>query len=271
MTLIRNSQIRVTEPFDMADQRVIRVSTPITGSDATTKFYVDQHIWDSGSGDMYRSTYDPNLNGYVDSSSFAITASYLINFDNLENVAYTDRINYFTEFLFKPERTSYAGSIDVGFNNKYYVVLEFGISEIDLEKDNYHYLSDGSFWKLGMDFNMLKKVPTDFFGIGLRVGRASFEHYAKDVIIGDDHWGSFTTTIDSKSYNTYWFETSLGVKGELLKNIYFGWSALVRISVSGRKDSEFQPYYIPGFGKGENSLNLGLNYFIYYQIPFNRK
>ena len=180
-------------------------------------------------------------------------------------------VGRFTEFLFKPERTSYAGSIDVGFNNKYYVVLEFGISEIDLKKDNYHYLSDGSFWKLGMDFNMLKKVPTDFFGIGLRVGRASFEHYAKDVIIGDDHWGSFTTTIDSKSYNTYWFETSLGVKGELLKNIYFGWSALIRISVSGRKDSQFQPYYIPGFGKGENSINLGLNYFIYYQIPFNRK
>ncbi len=179
-------------------------------------------------------------------------------------------VGRFSDYLFKPERTSYEASFDFNISNKYFGVIEGGFSEISIEKDNYDYTSEGSFVKAGVDFNMLKKYPSDYFGIGVRLGRASFKHSASNIIYNDIHWPIQSFSVDSKSYTTYWLEVSLGIKGELLKNVYFGWSALIRVGISGRKDEQFQPYDIPGFGKGESTVNLGANYYIYYQIPFNK-
>ncbi|MFO7830295.1 MAG: DUF6048 family protein [Bacteroidales bacterium] len=176
----------------------------------------------------------------------------------------------FADFLFKPERFSIEGSVDLNFGHKYFAVAEAGYSNTNLKKDNYDYYSDGYFIKLGLDYNMLKKYPTDFLGVGVRIGRASFNHSAGNVIIENDYWGSIPINIDSENINTYWLEGSFGIKAELLKNIYFGWSALIKVRlVSG--NPSFQPYDIPGYGSGINSINLGANYYIYYQIPYNRK
>lgn len=180
-------------------------------------------------------------------------------------------VGRFADIQFKPERFSYEASFDFNFNDNYFGIFEAGYSEIDLKKDNYHYLSDGTFFKLGMDYNMLKKHPTDYLGMGFRIGRANLNQSANSILLDDNHWPTYSTSLNSKSYNTYWFEVSFGLKGELLKNIYFGWSAMVKVRITGGKDADFQPYDIPGFGKGENAINLGANYYIYYQIPFNRK
>ena len=179
-------------------------------------------------------------------------------------------VGRFSDYLFKPERLSYEGSFDFNLSNKYFGVIEAGVSEIDLLKDNYNYISEGDFIKFGMDYNMLKKHPSDYLGIGVRLGRASFKHSATEILIESDHWPLYTNSVNSKSYKAYWLEVALGLKGELLKNIYFGWSAMVKVKFSGGKDSDFQPYDIPGFGKGASTINLGANYYIYYQIPLNR-
>ncbi|HAF29060.1 MAG TPA: hypothetical protein DCG75_08425 [Bacteroidales bacterium] len=179
-------------------------------------------------------------------------------------------VGRFTDFQFKPERFSYEASLDFNLSNKYYGIIEAGYSEIDLKKENYNYSSEGNFYKIGMDYNMLKKQPSDYLGMGFRIGRADFTQSANNILIEDDHWPSFTTAIDSKSYNMYWLEVSFGLKGELFKNVYLGWAAMVKIRMTGGKDAAFQAYDIPGFGKGESSINLGANYYIYYQIPFNR-
>ena len=117
---------------------------------------------------------------------------------------------------------------------------------------------------------MLKKQPTDYLGMGVRIGWTEFNQSASDIIIDINGWPTYNTSIESKSYNAYWFEVSLGIKGEIFKNVYLGWSGLVKIRFSGGNDSSFQPYDIPGFGNSEKKLRLGVNYYILYQIPFNR-
>ncbi|MFP4024412.1 MAG: DUF6048 family protein [Thiohalospira sp.] len=179
-------------------------------------------------------------------------------------------VGRFSDFIFKPERFSMEGSFDLNFGDKYFAVAEGGYSITNLEKENYNYSSEGYFIKLGFDYNMLKKYPTDFLGGGIRIGRSSFSQDANNVVITDDYWGNTTVNISSESVNTYWLEGSFGLKAELLKNIYFGWNALIKIRFSDG-DPTFQPYDIPGYGSGINSVNLGVNYYIYYQIPFNRK
>lgn len=174
-----------------------------------------------------------------------------------------------SDFLFKPERFSLEGSFDMNFGHKYFAVAEAGYSETNLKKNNYNYHSDGYFIKLGFDYNLLKKYPTDFLGVGVRIGRSSFNHSASNVIIENDYWETFPININTEKINTYWLEASFGLKAELLKNIYLGWSALIKIRLSGGSPS-FEPYNIPGYGSGINSINLGANYYIYYQIPYNR-
>lgn len=180
-------------------------------------------------------------------------------------------IGRFSSYVFKPERTSYAGSFDIGFNNKYFFVAEAGYSTIDLERENYNYNSDGTFYKLGLDYNMLKKVPTDFLGAGFRIAYSSLNHSATNIRFTSNHWEDYFTSQNMETNQTMWLEVSFGVKGEIFKNIYLGWSALLKVRFYGGTDDNFQPYDIPGYGNATKSINLGANYFIYYQIPFNRK
>src|SRR6056297_1015646 len=179
-------------------------------------------------------------------------------------------IGRFTDFIFKPERFSLEGSVDLNFGNKYFAVAEGGYSNTNLEKENYNYSSEGYFIKLGFDYNMLKKYPTDFLGVGVRIGRSSFSQDANNVIIADSHWGNIPINIPSENVSTYWLEGSFGLKTEIFENIYLGWSASIKLKLSGG-DPGFEPYNIPGYGNGINAINLGVNYYIYYQIPFNRK
>jgi hypothetical protein len=188
----------------------------------------------------------------------------------LKGIKFGLNVGRFSDYIFKPERVSYETSFDFNLSNKYFGVFEAGYSKIDLKEDNYHYLSDGYYLKAGLDYNMLKKYPSDYFGVGIRLGWADYNQSAKNIIIESNHWPLYNSSISSKAYNTYWLEASIGIKGEIFKNVYLGWSGLVRIRIAGDKDPNFQVYDIPGYGNGSKGVNLGVNYYIYYQIPFNR-
>ncbi|MCG8412391.1 MAG: DUF6048 family protein [Bacteroidales bacterium] len=189
----------------------------------------------------------------------------------LKGIKFGVNVGRLSDFQFKPERKSYEASVDFNLSNKYFGVLEAGYSEIFINKDLYKYKSDGMFCKLGFDYNMLKNYPTDFFGIGVRMGWANFSHLAYNIKHTSDNWGTVTLPNKSKSYNAYWVEFSLGIKGEIFKNIYIGWSGIVQTRISGGKDDNFQPYDIPGYGSTSKAIKLAANYYIYYQIPINRK
>jgi hypothetical protein len=189
----------------------------------------------------------------------------------LKGIKFGVNIGRFSDYLFMPERISYETSVDFNLSHKYYGVFEAGYSEIDLKKDNYNYISDGFFMKLGIDYNMLKKQPTDYLGIGIRLGWTDFTQSASNIIYDANHWPTSSASINAENLNTYWIEASMGIKGEVFKNIYLGWSALVKIRVSGDKDLNVQPHDVPGYGGSDKGINLGVNYYIFYQIPFNRK
>lgn len=193
-------------------------------------------------------------------------------------------VGRFSDFQFKPDRRSYEASIDFNLSNKYFGVIEAGFSEVNISKriktneietdvyqtNQYDLFSDGTFVKIGFDYNMLKKWPTDFLGIGVRIGWSSFSQTAKNINLDLSNWGSTAIPDITKDFNAYWLETSFGVKGEIFKNVYLGWAGIVRLHINGGRDSSFQVYDIPGYGTGTKSLHLAANYYIYYQIPFNK-
>jgi phosphoribosylformimino-5-aminoimidazole carboxamide ribonucleotide (ProFAR) isomerase len=58
-----------------------------------------------------------------------------------------------------------------------------------------------------------------------------------------------------------------GIKVNVYKNFYMGWSLRYRIRMNIKKAEHTEPWYIPGFGKN-NSTNLGVTYSLIYKLPF---
>lgn len=65
-----------------------------------------------------------------------------------------------------------------------------------------------------------------------------------------------------------WAELLAGIKVNVYKNFYMGWSLRYRIRMNMKKTEHTEPWYIPGFGKN-NSTNLGVTYSLIYKLPFN--
>jgi len=187
----------------------------------------------------------------------------------LKGISFGVNIGRFSDYVFMPDRVSYESALNVNVSNKFYGVIEAGYATTNLKKDNYGYLSEGYFVKAGMDKNLLKKYPSDFLGIGFRIGNAQFSHSASNITIESEHWNTTQSSVENNAHSFYWFEVSFGIKGEIFKNLYLGWSGLVKINMTSIDDT-FTPYNIPGFGKYSGTVKLGVNYFIIYQIPFNR-
>jgi Domain of unknown function (DUF6048) len=188
----------------------------------------------------------------------------------LKGISFGVNIGRFSDYIFMPERISYESALNINISNKFYGVIEAGYATTNLDKDNYNYLSEGYFVKVGMDKNLLKKYPSDFLGIGFRIGNSQFSHSASNIVIESEYWNATQTSVENTAHSLYWFEISFGIKAEIFTNLYLGWSGLVKIKMTGIDDA-FTPYNIPGFGKYSGVVKLGVNYYIYYQIPFNRK
>lgn len=175
-------------------------------------------------------------------------------------------VGKFADYVLKPERTSYAGSVEIIFNDLYYGVIEGGYSLMEFEKSNYNYNNTGWFGLVGVDKNLLKKNMTDLLGVGVRVGYASFEHQYSSIIIEDPFWGIYEPGDLEEALYSVWAEGVISLEGEVLKNIYLGWTIRVKLKLMDNFSNVAVPYEIPGFGKAEESIRLGFSYSVYYKF-----
>jgi hypothetical protein len=176
-----------------------------------------------------------------------------------------------TLYYFEPERTAYEISFDYEIKRNYYPTVEFGLQDIKLEEPHYNYFSEGYYLKLGMDYNFQKNTAIDQYEMvffGFRYGFSKQGHSAESIIIADDYWGDFyAESIPVSTFYGHWIELSAGVKAELFKNLFVGWSFRGRLLLFKSKHPSIEPYYIHGFGRGNKRVSLGFTYSIYYRLP----
>jgi len=168
-----------------------------------------------------------------------------------------------SDLIFKPERSSYAGLVDISFNKLYSGILEFGFTSIDKTNDSYLYESEGYYTSIGFDYNMFKSDVNDFFGVGLRFAMANYNYSANNIDIEYSHWGNYTNSFSCNNNTAIWTEAVISIKAEILKNLYFGWSARVKMNLYRSEPDAFSSYDIPGYGKSKNNFKLGAAYHIY--------
>lgn len=171
---------------------------------------------------------------------------------------------------------------DYRINYKYYAAAEIGMERKTSVEDYFSYKTTGQFLRLGVDYN----AYGNWYGMENMIyvgGRYGFSLFSQDLlsysIHKDNHyWQESAVGNNSEWLRNYagrtahWLELVMGLKVELLKNLYAGASIRFGFLVYNSYDN-FPNYWVPGFNRirDENRFGASYNYSISYLIPFYRK
>lgn len=167
---------------------------------------------------------------------------------------------------------------DYRISKKWYLATELGYEEEITFEDFTKSTSKGSFIRLGANFNAYQNwldMNNEIY-VGMRYGFALFDQtlnsYQSNV--GSTYFPSNTieTPITETGLTAHWTEFQLGIKVEVLKNLFLsgGFSYKVMLSLDDQKN--FKTLYAPGFNRVfESNTGFGFNYTISYLIPFVNK
>jgi hypothetical protein len=169
---------------------------------------------------------------------------------------------------------------DYRLSKNLYIAGEIG-SEKKTSTTNYlNSTAEGTYLKVGVDYNMY----TNWAGMdnliysGMRIGITNFNQTLNSYTIYDTNsltWGG--NQVVSNNYfsalSSGWIEIILGVKTEVLNNLFLGFNLQIKGRVFETNINNFENIYIPGFGRTYDSgkFGMGFGYSISYLVPMYRK
>lgn len=171
------------------------------------------------------------------------------------------------------DATTTEASVEVNLLNRFFPVVEFGYGSMDTtgEDTDIHFKTSAPFFRAGFNYNIFYKKPhlPGYFTAGLRYGFSSFDYDVQAPDLVDPNWGHVHIPIDYQGVKTKasWLELVIGLKTNVYKNFYMGFTVRYRSRISMTKNEYSEPYYIPGYGRGKPN-NYGITYNIVYKLPF---
>ena len=177
----------------------------------------------------------------------------------------------FQDLWTKGNRYGSEFSADMELWPNLFPVFESGIDIMKIKTNYIDYKSSGSYSRIGMDYNFLQaenKNDKNIFFVGLRYGFVLARQQVNSYLI-DSYWTPTTGRFGSQNYFAHWGEFLLGIKGEIVNNVYMGWTIRGKIRMNN-KDLGMPPvYFIPGYGKADKGFSLDFTYSFYYNIPWD--
>jgi hypothetical protein len=168
------------------------------------------------------------------------------------------------------------GYISIDLNEKMSAAFSAGYLNYKhaQSKSNYEYdyLSNGCFFRTGVDFNLLKPKKSQgnyWAGVGLRY---SFSVFNQEIpsIEKINYWGTGSVSVASQRYWGHFLEVSPGVRGEIFNNISLGWNISLRKLLYTGTGNDLRPLNLPGFGNANKSFAYGISYFITWNISYKK-
>ena len=180
----------------------------------------------------------------------------------------------FINHFFADERFGVEANARYTFNRKWQAVAELGYENVDLDTEAMNYTSNGSYLRAGLDYNVFRVEEignNDNILLGFRYGVAVQEHSCPRYTVKEEYWGNYNGSFGASTVASHWGEFVFGLRSELLKNFYMGWSVRFKSIINVGKDNALEPYSIPGYGRRDRSSNLGFTYTLEYFLPFRKK
>ncbi len=180
--------------------------------------------------------------------------------------------------LFDNDKTAFSAVTILSLSSKYYFIGEAGFenltfSDRNATKRHYAYESNGTFIRAGLLYDIFsvdEAGNNDNIFLGIHYGFALQEHSSSSFSIQNDYWGGHDGSLNKYVLTTHWVEISAGPRTELFKNFFMGWSVNLRFKMFQGNNEVLEPYSIPGFGNGDNQVNLGFSYVLEYMIPWKK-
>ena len=160
----------------------------------------------------------------------------------------------------------------LGFAKRWYANAEVGYENAKYNNDDFSYKSNGSYVRLGADFDLFQSedFPTnDNIFVGMRYCYAWQNHESEQFRIVDSYWGNYESSIGNSTVNSHSLDILFGIRCEVIRYIYFGWSFRGRFLLNSSYEGVLAPYAVAGYGKYDNKVTIGFTYTIEYQLPLN--
>lgn len=162
-------------------------------------------------------------------------------------------------------------SADIELFPNFYPIVETGWEKLKIRQDYINYSSSGSYTRIGFDYNLLvseSQKDMSMVYVGLRYG-FDFASQQVDEYLIENYWGDIQDSFGKQNYNAQWAEAVLGIKGEIFKNFFMGWSIRGKLRLNQKELEMPHVYFDPGYGPAEKKFNFDFSYSIYYNLPFN--
>ncbi len=168
---------------------------------------------------------------------------------------------------------------DYRLSDRLYIAGELGNESLDRISQSVDYETSGSFIKAGVDYNFYQNwldMDNMIYG-GARIGYATLSQTLNryDYNIENDYFPVFTNPVDRefKGLHTVWLEIQLGLKVEVMNNLYMTANFQLKRQVIEKTPVNFDNLYVPGYGRtfDTGKIGVGYSYGIMYRIPFFKK
>lgn len=173
-----------------------------------------------------------------------------------------------------PSRTGYEAQVDYALTRKTYLVAETGFGGGKIDYDFLKYDTKAYFLRLGLDQQFLDVISDRDFDIGFigvrlatAVGNRSAVTYTVPSPFGPPSEG----TADAQNYAVFWGEITGGIKVEVWKGLFVGWSIRGKFMFNSGVFKDLSPNYIPGYGKGDKTTNFDFNFYLSYALRWKGK
>lgn len=173
-----------------------------------------------------------------------------------------------------PYRTDLEIHTDLRVDSDLYAAVDGGWNKTRLDNSPvFRYNAQGMFLKAGVDYNLLKRefpAESNILYVGVRYGIARMRRNIPGYRVSDPYWGDVEGHFSGKTLLPQWGELLLGIKAEVLRNLFLGWSLHARVLITQHIDPQVRPYLIPGFGKATHNAVFDISYSLSYRIPLFR-
>lgn len=168
---------------------------------------------------------------------------------------------------------------DYRLTKNYYIAGELGNEKITVDDTRLDFTTTGTYFKVGFDYNVYENWldMENMVYVGMRYGVSSFSQQLNSYKIYAPY-PQLDPNIEINSGEEYkglsasWAEVVVGMKAEVINNIYVGFSVNMKYLVTNKTPENFDNLYIPGFHRTyDGNFGVGFNYSISYFIPIYKK
>ena len=159
-----------------------------------------------------------------------------------------------------------------------FLATEIGFDDVIFRNPFFVKNTTGSYLKIGANWNVYDNwigMQNQIY-VGGRLAVSSFSHELQEFKIStrDDFFGSDIRT-ERREFNELlatWAEFQLGIRVELVKNIFLGSHIQFKARATDTEINNFDHFYIPGFFKTNDlsGFGFGWGYTLTYLLPFKK-